>query len=343
MVEFTLSSQVSKILSRFDRTLTSSPSYIKSLSFVQDSPASGKSSGQSFNRANLALESPESSTPTSSYQNLQHLYKSTIEKYVKPASPRSLTPEYHSIRSIKQLTEIQEYSSSKGNRSTTPVVSSSLSMKKMPCFQPRLNKNSIKIAEKLGESKERLLANQMSKSRIKEESFTYRPKINALSKKIGKNKEGKRWDLLYVQGKEKKKEMERIRSEVEMKERELEESSFRPNVLAPSLNADPEKTVERLNNWAKSKEIKIKERKETELDRDMKECTFIPKLVQVSYANDGLNSVKGVGKYLQRGKKIKLEKVQEVSPSHSPSKDIDRKKYKELVEALHNELFSLEL
>jgi hypothetical protein len=350
MVDITLSSQVSKLLQRFDKTLSSSPSLVTSSSYLQDSSSSSSllKQGKVPSMTSSGQSSSNLKEPTSSYQNLKLLFQSTVERYIKPASPRSMTPEQSSLRLPNNLQDIQEFSHFKEPRSATPTLSglssnSGLSSsKQLPKFQPRLNKNSLKIASRLGESRARLETGPVKNVVVEEESFTYKPAINKKSKKLAKGKDP-RWNTLYLQGEEKRREMDRIRSDAEMKERELEECAFRPNILQPSLNSDPQKTVERLNNWAKSKEIKIKEKKDNEIDKDMKECTFAPKIKQVSYLNEGLESVKGVSRYVTRGQKIKNDQSPDRSQVISSNKDIDRKKYKELVQALHDELYSLDL
>lgn len=321
MVDFTISSQVTKILSRFDRKISPPPSIIKTLDFTEvpalDSPK--KSSN------------PQNSSPA--YEKLKTLFQDSFTKYFHPESPKSLTPE----RSFPAL--IPEH------RSITPSSSSSHSLKSIPLFQPMLNKNSIKIASKLGNVKERLLTANTTQV-IEEEKFSYKPRINKKSQKIVGNKGEKdyKWNCLYAHGKEKRIEREKIRLEMEIQERKNDSCTFRPNVLNPSSNTDYNKTTERLTNWAKGKNQKIKEKKDLEIDKDMKECTFTPKLAKLYQSKEELSSIKGINKFVQRGQRIKTDRSQEVSQvSLSPTKDMNQKKFSELQQALRAELFSLDL
>lgn len=319
-----MSSQVSKILSRFERKLSSSPSFIKTLDFVENPVCSSPKKSQI----------PQNSSPA--FQTLKTLYQDSIVKYFKSESPRSMTPDNNSVPALTQ-----EY------RSVTPssTSTSTRSQKALPLFQPKLNKNSVKIASKLGNPRERLLTPNATQV-IEEELFSYKPKINKKSQKIDKNKNetDHRWNTLYAQGKEKRIERERIRMEIEMHERKKEACTFKPQILQPSFAIDSHKTIERLENWAKGKNQKLKEKKDKEIDKDMQECTFAPRLIEPQHSTKSLSNIKGVSKYVERGQRIKTDKSQDLlQVSSNPQKDLNKKKFFELQLALHDELFSLEL
>jgi len=132
--------------------------------------------------------------------------------------------------------------------------------------------------------------------------------------------------------------------ETEIQERKKEAFTFRPNILQPSLEVDSNKTVERLENWAKGKDQKIRERKDREIDKDMKECTFAPKFIEPQHSTKSLSNIKGVSKYVERGQRLKTDKSQDLFQlSSSSKKDLNKKKFFELQQALHDELFSLDL
>ena len=173
MVEISISKQVSKILSRFDQKLISSPSYEQTLKIV------GKESEFLRPKKNFPNDYLfRSTTPDISKEesrstiNLKELYNQSLAKYTKQPSPRSLTPDIVPIQKEERCTTPNH------DKNYTQIV------KKNSNFQPKLNKNSLKIAAKLGDAKDRLTTSTTHKNLAADEHFTYKPQINSKSKII---------------------------------------------------------------------------------------------------------------------------------------------------------------
>ena len=331
MAEISITKQMSKILLRIDKKLGSSPTY-SALDSIKNTIRNNE----------LILRSTTPEIPKIEPKttiNLRNLYHESIGKFLKQPSPRSQTPETTAPVKLEE-------------RPKTPTLSknSTQVLQKSSKFQPKLNKNSLKIAERLGNSKDRLTTSTSKMSTAPDECFAYKPEINKKSNKIANSlkKDTKyRWEALYALNDQRKKDIEQLKSTLQLNDKSQEECIFKPQVLQPSINSNPANTVERLTNWAKNREVKLKERKDNIIDKDMKECTFMPKIQETQEfipAQENLSEIKGISPYIQRGKRLKTEKTQEnLSQIVTVSKDINKKKYDELLEALHNELQSLEL
>jgi hypothetical protein len=264
---------------------------------------------------------------------LQEIYQNSIGKYLR-TELRSKTPDLPEPELSKP-------------RSTTPTIPKSPSQATPSShqFQPKLNKNSLKIASRLNSSKERLLPSSTPKLLSRDEEFTYHPQINKKSQIISskKSETKPRWDQLYLQGQDKKKELEKIREENSAKEKSLLNCSFKPNILKPSQNIDTNATIQRLEVWAKNKEVKIKRKKENDAGKDLKECTFMPKISENLQTSENFYEIKGVAPYIERGKKLQSQTHESTTVIHSVTRDLNKKQFNQLVDALRSELQSIEL
>lgn len=314
---------MSKILSRFDKTLNSSPGLCKTT--VPALSSFLKPSGSDHQKST-----------TSSKLNLKDLYYDSIGKLLKPTSPTSSTPDI-----TLPITPAK--------RSKTPTLSkNSTQILKTSKFQPKLNKNSLKIASRLGSSHDRLTTSTPRILPIPDENFSFHPEINNKSKLLSSSRiESKhRWEALYANSEEKREKIEQLKSILQLKETDLQKEScvFKPQILQPSVNVKPTETVNRLNNWARVKEMKLKEKKDNEIDKDLKECTFAPKIIELQGFAEQVREIKGLAPYINRGKRLQIEKpLSATLASNTQNKDINKKQYSALVQALHNELLSLDI
>lgn len=341
MSEISISNQVTKILSRFDQKISiPAQSTLDQILRKPTTPEYFKDSSINYDKKNSStLENSKT------LKSLKAIYEASFNK---PLTIDQKLDNSSQIFRSKTPDQIIPANKSTQYRAGSPAITkSSTQLAQNPLkFQPKLNKNSLKIASKLNIPKDRLTTSSTPKLIPRDESYTYRPQINKKSQKIlQKNPENKpRWDTLYTKGREKQREIEKNRTEnEEREEKEALNCSFRPNILQPSSNVNPSQTVERLAVWAKNREVKLKEKKETEAGKDLKECTFMPKITEILNFPETLTEIKGISRYIQRGKMIKNSGLEETFISQPVSRDINKKKYNELVEALHNELQSLEI
>lgn len=264
------------------------------------------------------------------------LYYESIGKYLESTPIRSCTPDETYIqKQEKGRVTTVIFPSNEGQEYQNPIK-----------FQPKLNKKSMKIAAKLGDSKKRLTTSP-NKIKITEDFNTHHPEINKISKKLAEGRDnGKNvWDSLYNKGENKRKAIERLKLKIQLLENYHEEFSFRPNILQNCSGRSKVDIVERLCQWAKDRECKIKEKKEANVDKDMKQCTFNPRITASRLLNHNFTDIKGVSAYIERGRRIKndlnLDCMQ--TKNNTIVKDANKKKYKEILSTLHDELQSLEI
>jgi hypothetical protein len=326
MAEISVSKEVRKLLSRIDKKLPASPIYEDGTDDITPN---------SFLSGTVPSSIKQSSSKEATLDYLKNIYQESIAKYLKEPSIRSQTPTISKPNPV--------------DRSATPTLAQTRTrvIEESDTFSKQNTKNLTKSVKRLAETKEKTINSSTPKLVASESQFRYHPEINQRSKWIdkGKGTGSARWETLYSQGKEKRKQLEKKKIESEISERKKEEFSFKPQILQPSEKCDVNMTVERLNNWAKNKEIRLKEKKDGEIDRDLRECTFMPKTTEVLQKNDSFIDIKGVNPYIKRGKRIQNEGILEntVIMNQSLHKDLNKKKYEDLVDALHNELQSLEL
>ena len=371
MSESIISNQVNKILNRFDQKLSSSPSYAKTLELLKIS---------SINESKISEVRPNTQTdPVKTLTCLQEIYQNSIGKYLHPRlqskTPDLPDPQPSKLRSttpappappattsteVTQTTQLPQASPA----SLAPSTLSKSPSQKIPStqrFHPKLNKNSLKIASRLCSSQERLTPNvnininpnpnsnllttPTSKHQSQEDEFTYQPQINLKSKKLSsKNPESNsRWDHLYLQGQCKQKELAKLRELSIAKENSYINCSFKPNTLNPSQETNPSATVQRLEIWAKNKETKIKQQKETNAINTFKECTFMPKITENFPTHENFQSIKGVTRYINQGKKVQTLLHNSSTSRPSPCKSLNKHKFNQLVAALRSELFTIQL
>ena len=340
MSDTSISNQFSKILNRFDQKLSSSPSYAKTLELLKTSPINEPKKSEV--RPNIQTD------PVKTLTCLQEIYQSSIGKYLHQPL-RSKTPELQDPQpsKLRSTTPAPAAPTAPAATLAPPTIPKSPSQAITPSqrFQPKLNKNSLKIASRLCSSKERLNPSAAPKLQSQDEDFTYHPQINKKSQQISSKKpESKtRWDQLYLQGQDKRKELEKLREANETKEKSLLNCSFKPNILKPSQNTNPNVTIQRLEVWAKNKEVKIKQQKENNAGNDFKECTFMPRITENLLPSENFHEIKGVGPYIERGKKLQSQTHESTTVIHSITRDINKRKFDQLAEALRSELLSIEL
>ncbi|OMJ91409.1 hypothetical protein SteCoe_6097 [Stentor coeruleus] len=264
------------------------------------------------------------------------IYYDSIGKYINSIPLRSCTPNAPDIQ--KQ----EKYQGTTDILSNNDIHESRKSIR----FQPKLNKKSIKIASKLGDSKKRLTTSP-NKIKFTEDFNTHHPEINKISQKLTEGRDnGKNvWNSLYDKGEDKKKAIERLKLKIRLIENYHEEYSFRPNILQNSSNRSKIDIAERLYQWAKDRECKIKEKKDANADKDMKECTFYPRITENKLFNDNFTDIKGVSTYIERGRRIKNDMNLECMQikNNTVVKDVNKKKYKEILNILHEEVQSLDI
>lgn len=122
--------------------------------------------------------------------------------------------------------------------------SKSYSPKKNRSFTPQISLKSILIANKLGESRERLLK-PLQEPKFELANYSFRPKLNKVSEKLAQKRARSnskdKWESLYSSNKDKVENVE-ISDRNDLNE----ECTFRPNIGDPSVNINVTETIDRL-------------------------------------------------------------------------------------------------
>ncbi|KAG2381568.1 hypothetical protein C9374_005952 [Naegleria lovaniensis] len=151
---------------------------------------------------------------------------------------------------------------------------------------PRINPVSEEIASRLPHSsKERLLSSGSKTpkgSPIKME-LTFKPRINEKSKLIESDKSQsveERITQLLNFDKKKKQSLEEKRKEKD--EKEMEQCTFKPNVLANPKTHSLQKTfADRLIFWDKKRKAKLEQERKEKTLQELKQCTFKPTIDRI--------------------------------------------------------------
>ena len=188
-----------------------------------------------------------------------------------------------------------------------------------PSFQPKLSKRSLQIAARLGKPRERLLASK-SREVLPEEPPSFRPVINKRSELLdyrSHGSRGQRWETLY----ETKREP---REQPPQEDKLDEECTFRPKILSTGAPSQPQQVVQRLLDWSHAKDVKVQQAKESNGDKDLTECTFMPTVLSTQLyelkSAEAPVSTKGVDKFLERQRLARRRKEEVEERLHTRSK-----------------------
>lgn len=141
-------------------------------------------------------------------------------------------------------------------------------------FKPELNKNSLKIAEKLGPFGNRSSLHSKSASN---ESFSFKPEINKNSSMASRRSSSPRWKKLYGLNIERRERLELLRQALAENDVDYE-CTFQPKTLRKNGGLTNTDTVQRLNDWEKRRQSKIDGMRNSSSDKNLDECTFKPML-----------------------------------------------------------------
>ncbi|KAF0984976.1 hypothetical protein FDP41_000015 [Naegleria fowleri] len=151
---------------------------------------------------------------------------------------------------------------------------------------PRINPVSEEIASRLPHSsKERLLSsgNKTPKGSPVKLELTFKPRINEKSKLIEGDKSQsveERITQLLNYDKKKRQILEEKRKEKD--EKEMEECTFKPNVLANPKTQSLQKTfADRLIFWDKKRKAKLEQERKEKTLQELKQCTFKPAIDRI--------------------------------------------------------------
>ena len=213
-------------------------------------------------------------------------------------------------------------------------------------FHPRINKKSIEIAKKLGSPMSRLLETPEKQKLC--ETASFRPLIKKRSEKIlqkyEKNTQN-RWEILYEQSIQQRLKIEAARKVSQENEMNDKECTFRPVLSTSGKNS--EDIITRSSNWLKLKNKKISMKVEADLDRDLKECTFAPRILEFkSDSNDRPEEIKGLKLFLFRqtsAKRLNSKKPEGTPKRKMKSRDLTPKQYLSAVSALSDYLHSIDI
>jgi hypothetical protein len=185
-------------------------------------------------------------------------------------------------------------------------------------FKPKINLVSKVLAEELreerGEKSSRwetrlgdyevrkgILRRQERKVQREKQQGTFRPKINAISRKVAKKKTFK--ELADVSQKEAKLEKKRR----EKLAKEMEGCSFKPQINERKGRGGRKKAIEeRIKEWEQRKQLKLEVSKQEREEAELRKCQFAPELfhepgsIPKEVQNQRmLANIRGLGKFLE--------------------------------------------
>ena len=141
-------------------------------------------------------------------------------------------------------------------------------------FKPELNKNSVKIAERLESPSERLL----KKPQIKESQsqYLFRPSVN-------KSSESRKdvWNQIYQDSMNRLKERSEKLLELKEKQQQDPECTFVPKRVTKDpleRSRSPQVQVRSFEEWNLKKLSKIQEKRNLKSEDGIEECTFSPRV-----------------------------------------------------------------
>jgi hypothetical protein len=141
-------------------------------------------------------------------------------------------------------------------------------------YKPEISGRSAKLAAKLGESKDRLLQKNPTKS-VEDLECTFTPSI--IKREDNENKIW--WENLYQQSKIIQEKKEKQKEDFDKQRQENPECTFKPKLQSYSdKKENPEERVKRLQDWQKSREDRLKLYREQNNAKGLEECTFAPKV-----------------------------------------------------------------
>jgi hypothetical protein len=141
-------------------------------------------------------------------------------------------------------------------------------------FQPELDKNSLKIAEKLGTFGNRNTSRHRSRSI---EEFSFKPQINKTTSESSMVSGEERWKQLYDLNLQRRERLALLRKNFEETEKDFE-CTFHPKTCKPGSSLAGSNAAQRLLDWETRRVNKLNQVRENSVDKDMDECTFKPYL-----------------------------------------------------------------
>eukprot|EP00698_Gefionella_okellyi_P002723 TRINITY_DN12591_c0_g1_i1.p1 TRINITY_DN12591_c0_g1~~TRINITY_DN12591_c0_g1_i1.p1 ORF type:complete len:634 (+),score=152.18 TRINITY_DN12591_c0_g1_i1:129-2030(+) len=170
----------------------------------------------------------------------------------------------------------------------------------MPAAKRLDTSMSIDSVQRLTRDKERMDAQKAAIANEYYEQFTFKPKINPISKAIGRPSSvdqlvnNERMELAREQARAAAAEMER------------EQCTFRPQLTrasaagTPSKFADPGVMLQKMEEYKKLRDLKMEQARQSMEYESLKGCTFNPEINRSQVkASQGPIVVRGMGRYLE--------------------------------------------
>ncbi len=254
---------------------------------------------------------------------LEKKRKEENDKIHKNMTPKILNKSKHILRDAYHFETRLYYNNNNNNNESNDNIyykKRTLSKDNLNNFKPKLNKNSLKIANKLEPASQRLIKNKKRKNensyynKCKEiynniynnnnNNFTNRS--NSISPKNSKSKESiKHCNELYNKGIENMQKKEKnYKQKLINKQEEYKKFSYKPNINknSPLIEKNITKknsSVDNNNNnnkkqdiytkqceWKKKLQNENKRKKEIYEKNNFKDCTFKPNISQLNIQND---------------------------------------------------------
>lgn len=173
----------------------------------------------------------------------------------------------------------QIYSTTAKSKYLLPTKPVKKMFEEEPSFKPAISKRSEKLASRLGESTQERLARKPQEKKFVDEECTFKPKVNRNSSSYSSiKKEGKqKWEELYKLKDKKQEDIERLKKELENNQPETKECTFKPKLNKTSLKTSST-LFDRMKDWEKAKQDKIKQTQEIVQNKDLIGCTFAPQI-----------------------------------------------------------------
>lgn len=139
--------------------------------------------------------------------------------------------------------------------------------------KPEISERSVKLAAKLGDSKDRLLQKPSAKP-VEDLECTFTPSI--IKKEDHENKIW--WENLYNQSKTIQEKKDKQKNELD-KQKIDPECTFKPKMKTHTdKKENPEDRIKRLQDWQKTREERVQQFREQNNVKGLEECTFAPKV-----------------------------------------------------------------
>ena len=186
------------------------------------------------------------------------------------------------------------------------------------------------------------------KKEFRPEEITFKPTINKNSEKMMKKYQissQNRWELLYEQGVDKKRKNEYARQLCQKNEIDDKECTFKPAIA--SCGKNEEDLITRTYNWLKVKNERINLKVEADFDKDLRECTFSPNIIEFKNENkEPIEEIKGIKQFLDRqtaAKRTYSSKKLDTKERRQKVRELTPKEFSNAVKGLSNYLHSIDL